>query len=479
MFKKLGFILLLVTGFGYSQYGTQQTLTLHAPSTAGRPSADGTFTMDNLNYPVPTMTLNVPLITTIASPGVVDWVNVVTGKPFNDIKSYGAIGDNSDSTSAIQRAVSDSIGGKLVFTSRGAGLATTYRVSSAININGGIEITCASPNIVIASTTATQNIFVVNTNNAIYIHDCTISAGVAATAGAAILVNGAGGPGGNRGSRFVNLIFNSPFNGIQFENASTYIVENCKFISYVNDGLFIRDTISPDTNDSGIINNIFDGNIPGTSKNGIYWESGGGLRIVSNKFINGETGINVRVADGVATSDILIANNSIENHTVFGIRVGRLNLTGTLLSTHIVGNQIVVISGTAIQLEVGLTGSIVSNNIIAAVGGTGVSINSARTLVSSNQIGGAGTAVSVGANATGVKINQNQLVSITVANYTNAAAAGEMLVNDTFTGILFLALPTAANGTILYCSDCTIASPCAGGGTGAISKYLNGAKVCN
>lgn len=40
-------------------------------------------------------------------------------------------------------------------------------------------------------------------------------------------------------------------------------------------------------------------------------------------------------------------------------------------------------------------------------------------------------------------------------------------------------LGTPANGTITYCSDCTIANPCAGGGTGAIAKRLNGAWVCN
>lgn len=35
------------------------------------------------------------------------------------------------------------------------------------------------------------------------------------------------------------------------------------------------------------------------------------------------------------------------------------------------------------------------------------------------------------------------------------------------------------NGSLIYCSDCTIASPCAGGGTGALAKRLNGAWICN
>lgn len=45
--------------------------------------------------------------------------------------------------------------------------------------------------------------------------------------------------------------------------------------------------------------------------------------------------------------------------------------------------------------------------------------------------------------------------------------------------VLFAALGTPANGTFAYCSDCTIASPCASGGTGAFAKRLNGVWVCN
>lgn len=47
------------------------------------------------------------------------------------------------------------------------------------------------------------------------------------------------------------------------------------------------------------------------------------------------------------------------------------------------------------------------------------------------------------------------------------------------TGYAFASLPSANNGTQLYCSDCTIANPCAGSGTGAFAKRLNGAWVCN
>lgn len=45
--------------------------------------------------------------------------------------------------------------------------------------------------------------------------------------------------------------------------------------------------------------------------------------------------------------------------------------------------------------------------------------------------------------------------------------------------VLFANLGAPANGTFCYCSDCTIASPCASGGTGAWAKRLNATWVCN
>lgn len=57
----------------------------------------------------------------------------------------------------------------------------------------------------------------------------------------------------------------------------------------------------------------------------------------------------------------------------------------------------------------------------------------------------------------------------------------QQVTNGTqYLGTAFGSLGTGlGNGTILYCTDCTIANPCAGGGTGALAKRLNGAWVCN
>lgn len=48
----------------------------------------------------------------------------------------------------------------------------------------------------------------------------------------------------------------------------------------------------------------------------------------------------------------------------------------------------------------------------------------------------------------------------------------------TIAGIAFASLPSSTNGTVLYCTDCTRTTTCAGSGTGAIAERLNGAWSC-
>jgi len=49
----------------------------------------------------------------------------------------------------------------------------------------------------------------------------------------------------------------------------------------------------------------------------------------------------------------------------------------------------------------------------------------------------------------------------------------------TLSAVAFASLGTPSNGAFAYCSDCTIANPCASGGTGALAKRLNSVWVCN
>lgn len=72
-------------------------------------------------------------------------------------------------------------------------------------------------------------------------------------------------------------------------------------------------------------------------------------------------------------------------------------------------------------------------------------------------------------------ITHAALIQETVAGQTQ----GITIVRGDGTVQTFAGLGAAANGSMIYCSDCTVASPCAAAGTGAIAKRLNGAWVCN
>jgi hypothetical protein len=68
----------------------------------------------------------------------------------------------------------------------------------------------------------------------------------------------------------------------------------------------------------------------------------------------------------------------------------------------------------------------------------------------------------------------------TVTGTGNAVlATSPTITSPQFSAVTFSSLGTPANGALIYCSNCTIANPCASGGTGAFAKRLNGVWVCN
>lgn len=69
--------------------------------------------------------------------------------------------------------------------------------------------------------------------------------------------------------------------------------------------------------------------------------------------------------------------------------------------------------------------------------------------------------------------------AIMVAPTVGGQTQGIRIVRGDGTNQVFASLGAAVDGAMIYCADCTIATPCAGGGTGAIAKRLNGVWVCN
>jgi hypothetical protein len=106
----------------------------------------------------------------------------------------------------------------------------------------------------------------------------------------------------------------------------------------------------------------------------------------------------------------------------------------------------------------------------------GVLINDGVTFTT----GGTGAA-----GDTGIFRNTAGVVEInngTVGTFRDIKVRNGLIDNKIkHTGFLFVNIATvlAADGEVGYCSDCTIANPCAGSGTGALAKRLNGVNVCN
>ena len=69
--------------------------------------------------------------------------------------------------------------------------------------------------------------------------------------------------------------------------------------------------------------------------------------------------------------------------------------------------------------------------------------------------------------------------SVSIAGTTGINSTGFFGPSLTIFSTAFASLGTPINGTFYYCNDCTVANPCAGGGTGALAKRLNGVWVCN
>lgn len=110
----------------------------------------------------------------------------------------------------------------------------------------------------------------------------------------------------------------------------------------------------------------------------------------------------------------------------------------------------------------------------------------AGTIVASAPLAVTGTWNNAGVNFNQFDINVTDTASTaasTIATYRVGGTAKQTFYKDgtvALGAIVFASLPAApVNGMLVYCSDCTIATPCAGAGSGALAKRLNGAWVCD
>jgi hypothetical protein len=249
-------------------------------------------------------------------------------------------------------------------------------------------------------------------------------------------------------------------------------------------GLMISAPHVPDVDQGTITGNLF--TIQGFAA--IYWISGGGTRIVDNKILTAQlstTGIYIDPAAGVRTGDIFIIGNSIESDiSKYGVYIDSSHSDTALQNITINDNQFGGFSYAQVQLNspqlfnaiiVGnaFINTPLANNI--ALGLVGVSGAYVGDNLFNSQKTGTTTAIYVASGASDVTIGTNRFIAMTnplISGSTTTSVKG--LTESTFAN-----LPAAVNGSMLYCSDCIVASTCTGAGTGAFAKRLNGVWSCN
>ena len=272
-------------------------------------------------------------------------------------------------------------------------------------------------------------------------------------------------------------------NAITVTTSNAYTLRDSSIIGYTTAGVAVTATAPGDGGDATITGCTFQGAI---NSSALTWTGGGGLRFNNNKIlvITSSTGaaISINAATATVTNDILIQNNSIEGAYAIGVHLTTTG-AGVITSLLVNNNQFAGMSTNYILVNSASINdvSITGNTLVGGTAGITYILltNLVTGIVSGNIIngnGGAPTGISVGAAATGVQIGTNKYTGLTV-NVASASATTTIAGNPATT---LAAIPTVANGSMVYCSDCNPASnPCSASSTGAIAKRLNGAWVCN
>jgi hypothetical protein len=189
--------------------------------------------------------------------------------------------------------------------------------------------------------------------------------------------------------------------------------------------------------------------VGGTGGKGLWLTNTAGLQVINENVINCSecsaiTGTAVLI-DANSTKDLTLYNPNME-----GSSIGFSKRTGNSVS--IIGGNISSNGNNSLAVNVVDDQPAFTSFINTTIGG----------VVQQWSITPAGD------------LNANSLG----ANKSNCAQNTMCLNGYTFTALTNLAVTPPA-GTISFCSDCTIANPCAGAGTGAFAKRLNGVWVCN
>lgn len=333
---------------------------------------------------------------------------ITVGPVWANARYYGATGDGTtDDSAAIQSAIDALTTGGVCYVPPG-----TYKLSTKLDLDTAqVELRGAGAGATILKVVTATTVGIDINADRVKVRDLSLQhATTTATAGAAIRLTG-GGYADIDGVTF----YGGWYRNIECLDGFAFTVgANCRLFDHLNSGIWHGQTTSSDRGDSVIEACTIDTGSGGATY-GVFWESGGGLRVLGAKILAHINGVMVDIKSGVATQGVYVRGCSIENCTGYGIRMKRAAGTPTLVMVSITDNQLDV-AGDGISLEsAGLALAQVSdNNIRVPNTKTGINIGAAvaSTTVANNTVNGALVGIAVAADAQAALIG-NQFYSCT------------------------------------------------------------------
>lgn len=333
---------------------------------------------------------------------------------------------------------------------------------------------------VISTNSLTAHIFRLAYSGLLDISGIDFQTSVVKTSGAAIRVEGAGG-GASIQTRIHHNRMQAMFYGLDMGNAGYWTVSENFIGESINAGIRVDNTQHYDAGDNLILGNVIQKTATTAGTSGILHVGSGGTKVIGNKVLGHDRGYALLPRVGATSMiDTQIVGNSFENGNN-GIYLATPNASTSIGQVVISGNQISeAVAG--INITGAVSGVAISGNQISVNAASGIagyfdtaSGTPSQIVVTGNQVTGNSSTGSIGlysgASLTGMSASGNGLSGV-VTQYS-----GPWLLNGA--AYTFATLPTPANGSVVFCSDGTIANPVAGGGTGCIAKRLNGVWVGN
>lgn len=335
-----------------------------------------------------------------------------------NVKSFGALGDGTDDTVAIQAAINS------IDPGNGFGYgnviwfpAGRYRISNQLVIDRQCTLAGCGPSSHIMQDNAAANILFISAigspvteapypdnSKQVTIRDLALSYETQGAPGTACIYSDPGGPAGlygymTYGNRFINLDISRGYDCIHFERGAYFTIDRCFISNATRYTIYIRNLTSPTSGDSRISNCLFIDRSPaGTQTQAhIFFRSGGGLSIVNCKGLWGNYFFDSDVESNTGTMNI--ANCSVGgNHG--GMRfVGN---SGVFIGLTVVG------CGVDSEAPTPLTAiELVGQFQVVTIAGNNLYLSQDN-----------GTGVKVGTGALGVNISGNQFMAYAGANQT-------------------------------------------------------------